>query len=279
MAAVPAQQEEQESKTEAASGSRRRDREAEENKVLVWPDLVYIELIALGLMTAVLLLVSLVFNAPLEEIANPFKTPNPSKAPWYFLGLQEMLVYFDPWIAGVLLPTLIIVGLMAIPYVDRRPTQGSGYYNVRGREFAWIYFVSGFAFWFILIVIGTYLRGPGWAWYWPWEDQAHVKVVVENLRSHPHLDFLHFFAAPRLADGSVNPNGLDLLGVLLLGLYFYVGYRLPKKLRPQFCRDLGPMGYLIVMTFVLLALLLPVKMLMRLLLHYKYLLVTPWFNV
>ena len=80
-------------------------------------------------------------NAPLEEPSNPNLTMNPAKAPWYFLGLQEMLVYFDPWIAGVVMPTLIIVGLMVIPYVDTNPL-GSGYYTWKQRKFA-ISTVSG----------------------------------------------------------------------------------------------------------------------------------------
>ena len=78
---------------------------------------------------------SLTLNAPLEEPSNPNVTMNPAKAPWYFLGLQEMLVYFDPWIAGVIMPTLIIVGLMAVPYIDNNPL-GNGYYTYRQRRFA-----------------------------------------------------------------------------------------------------------------------------------------------
>ena len=89
-----------------------------DDKVLVWPDLVYIEFIALILFTVFLTVWSIVLAAPLEEPANPAATPNPSKAPWYFLGLQEMLVYYDPWIAGIVLPIFCVVGLMAIPYMD-----------------------------------------------------------------------------------------------------------------------------------------------------------------
>ena len=82
----------------------------DDEKVLVWPDLVYTELICMVALTAVLIVWAIVLQAPLEEPASSVKTPNPSKAPWYFLGLQEMLVYFDPWMAGVVLPSLIIVG-------------------------------------------------------------------------------------------------------------------------------------------------------------------------
>ena len=85
----------------------------ESDRVWVWPDLVYTELICLILCSVVLIVWSIFLKAPLEQPANPANTPNPSKAPWYFLGLQEMLVYFDPWLAGVVLPGLIIAGLIA----------------------------------------------------------------------------------------------------------------------------------------------------------------------
>ena len=104
------------------------EKETSDKKVYVWPDLVYIEFIATIVGGIVLLVWSLCLHAPLEEAATPAWTPNPSKAPWYFLGLQEMLVYYDPWLAGVVFPSLIIVGLMAIPYIDRNP-RGSGYYT------------------------------------------------------------------------------------------------------------------------------------------------------
>src|SRR3954462_2837176 len=91
---------------------------AESDRVWVWPDLVYTELISLIVCSVLLIVWSIFLKAPLEQPANPANTPNPSKAPWYFLGLQEMLVYFDPWLAGVVLPGLIIVGLICIPYID-----------------------------------------------------------------------------------------------------------------------------------------------------------------
>jgi hypothetical protein len=100
----------------------------ESDRVWVWPDLVYTELISLILCSVVLIAWSIFLKAPLEQPANPANTPNPSKAPWYFLGLQEMLVYFDPWLAGVVLPGLMIVGLICIPYVDKN-TKGNGYFT------------------------------------------------------------------------------------------------------------------------------------------------------
>src|SRR6202162_720113 len=99
---------------------------------LTWPYFMYTIVLCFLLATAVLWVWSMVIPAPLEPLADPNKTPNPSKAPWYFVGLQELLVYFDPWIAGVALPSLIIFGLMAIPYVDSsRNAVGQYAFNVR----------------------------------------------------------------------------------------------------------------------------------------------------
>ena len=118
--------------------------EEEDNpKVLVWPDLVYTELICMVVLTAVLIFWGIVLKAPLEEPASSVKTPNPSKAPWYFLGLQEMLVYFDPWLAGVVLPGTILGGLIAIPYLDFNKI-GNGYYCFKKRAFAVTTFLFGF---------------------------------------------------------------------------------------------------------------------------------------
>src|SRR5438874_13778846 len=145
-------------------------------KVLVWPDLVYTELICMVALTAVLLFWSIALQAPLEEPASSVKTPNPSKAPWYFLGLQEMLVYFDPWMAGVVLPSLVLVGLMAIPYIDFNK-QGNGYYTINQRKFAYIIFQLGFLeLWVTLIVLGTLLRGPNCNFFGPY-DAWHAHIV------------------------------------------------------------------------------------------------------
>ena len=142
--------------------------EAEDNEpVLVWPDLVYIELICMVALTVLLIVWSILLKAPLEPEANAVVTPNPSKAPWYFLGLQEMLLYFDPWMAGVVLPGLIIFGLMAIPYLDFNK-QGNGYYTIRQRPFAYLTFQFGFlVLWISLMLIGTFFRGPNWSFFQP----------------------------------------------------------------------------------------------------------------
>src|SRR5881275_3201085 len=141
----------------------------ESDRVWVWPDLVYTELISLIVCSIVLIVWSILLKAPLEQPANRAVTPNPSKAPWYFLGLQEMLVYFDPWLAGVVLPSLIIVGLICIPYVDRNP-KGNGYYTFAERKAEITIFLFGFVvLWSSLIVLGTFLRGPNWNFFGPFE--------------------------------------------------------------------------------------------------------------
>src|ERR1035441_831628 len=148
-------------------------------EVHVWPYLLRIEFLAPIIVTIILMVWSIVLNAPLEEPANPTLTMNPSKAPWYFLGLQEMLVYFDPWIAGVVMPTLIILGLMAIPYIDTNPL-GNGYYTFRQRKYSILTFLFGFiVLWLNMIAIGTLIRGPGWMWFWPGTTWDHNRLIFE----------------------------------------------------------------------------------------------------
>src|SRR5713101_7220125 len=157
------------------------------DKVHTWPYLVRAEFIAGCVLLLVLLVWSITVDAPMEDPANPTKTPNPSKAPWYFLGLQEMLVYFDPWIAGVLLPSLIIVGLMVIPYVDINP-KGNGYYTWTERKFAIGTFLVGFVgMWVGMITIGVFFRGPGWNLFMPWDYWDPHKVVPLTNIDLPYL--------------------------------------------------------------------------------------------
>ena len=136
------------------------------DKVNTWPHLMLQEFIALMAMTAFLILISAILQAPLLEEANPNITPNPAKAPWYFLGLQEALSYWDPQIAGVMIPLVVgMIGFMAIPYVDRNPDN-----NPSKRKYAilmYTFFLAGAG---TLTVIGVLFRGPGWNWTYPWID-------------------------------------------------------------------------------------------------------------
>jgi quinol-cytochrome oxidoreductase complex cytochrome b subunit len=141
-----------------------------EDTVFCFPHLLTPIMMCTLVTTIVLVLVSLFFNAPLEEIANPVRPPNPAKAPWYFLGLQEMVSY-DAFVGGVLFPVLFVLGLMAIPYLDRNPL-GVGVWFSKTRPIAIKLFTIFVIINLVLIIIGTFLRGPNWAIYWPWEDQG-----------------------------------------------------------------------------------------------------------
>ncbi len=133
------------------------------DRVNVWPHLLIEEFVAMLILSAGLLVFSTFLMAPLRELANPNLTPNPSKAPWYFLGLQELLRYFHPMIAGITIPTFILVGLAAVPYVDRNPSVKPG-----DRKIAMSMFTILFAFGATLTIIGCFFRGPGYNWVWPW---------------------------------------------------------------------------------------------------------------
>src|SRR5688500_8683613 len=163
-----------------AEGKQLIEQDETADKVLTWPDLVYTELICLVVLTVILIGWSILLKAPLEEAANPSASPNPSKAPWYFLGLQEMLVYYDPWLAGVVFPSLIIVGLIAIPYIDKNP-KGNGYYTFAEGKVEITMFLFGFVIlWSSLIVLGSSLRGPNWNFFGPYEywDLHKLEALV-----------------------------------------------------------------------------------------------------
>jgi quinol-cytochrome oxidoreductase complex cytochrome b subunit len=136
------------------------------DEIFAWPHLLYRELLATLAVLVILHAASLVFMAPLEEIADPTRTPNPAKAPWYFLGLQE-LVHYSAFVGGVLVPTLVVLALLVLPYVDRRPT-GLARWFAPERRVANAIFTTLVMATAILTVIGTFFRGPNWAWVWPW---------------------------------------------------------------------------------------------------------------
>ncbi|HXZ11086.1 MAG TPA: hypothetical protein VEG64_01725 [Candidatus Sulfotelmatobacter sp.] len=196
-------------------------------QVMAYPHLLLREAVAFQVLVIAIVLVSLVWDAPLEQLANPLVTPNPAKAPWYFLGLQELLHYFPPFVAGILIPTLVVLALVVIPYfnvnVEGEPIWAknpAGRFRIFlsvlivlavvlavfhawtvviptvavGSLVLWSYFEpaaeSGFRrylharalswwvmTWFIavaviLTVVGTFFRGPGWSWVWPWRGHA-----------------------------------------------------------------------------------------------------------
>jgi quinol-cytochrome oxidoreductase complex cytochrome b subunit len=137
----------------------------EQDLVMVWPHLIVRHaVVAIGTLLLVLVL-ALLFDAPLREIANPTETPNPEKAPWYFAALQELLSWFHPMVAGVLVPTAIVFGMLALPYIDRNPRLGP-----RFRKVAVMTFTVFLLVWILLTLIGFAFRGPNWGWVWPWEE-------------------------------------------------------------------------------------------------------------
>ena len=137
-----------------------------DEEVMTWPHLLYRELLLLLAVLVVLHVVALLFNAPLEEVANPTRTPNPAKAPWYFLGLQE-LVHYSAFIGGVLVPGLIVLALVLVPYADRSPRGVGVWFSPERRVANWIFSVFAVIS-VVLTLIGTLFRGPNWAWVWPW---------------------------------------------------------------------------------------------------------------
>jgi len=191
----------------------------DDDKVLVWPDLVYTELICMVVFTFVLIVWAILLKAPLEAPATTAKAPNPSKAPWYFLGLQEMLVYFDPWMAGVVLPTMIIIGLCALPYIDFN-REGNGYFTFKQRWFAVTTFMFGFiVLWVTLIVLGTFLRGPNWNFFGPFAYWDPHMVLPLNNVNVSELFWLHMMGQP--LEG-MNPVVRELPGLVLLFAYLFL---------------------------------------------------------
>jgi hypothetical protein len=256
----------------------------DDEKVLVWPDLVYTELICMVALTALLLVWAIALKAPLEEPASRVKTPNPSKAPWYFLGLQEMLVYFDPWYAGVVLPSLVIFGLMAIPYLDFNK-KGNGYYTIQERKFSYLVFQFGFLeLWVTLIILGTFLRGPNWNIFGPFEQWDAHKVDVLNNKNLSYIFWVEWLrtSMPQAATGA---STLQQFGAILLreapGIIAVLAYLivLPPLMAVtvfrKFFVKMGFLRYMLMSNLLLLMMTLPIKMVLRWTVNLKYIIAIP----
>jgi len=238
-----------------------------DEKLFTWPDLVYTELLCMILLTIVMIVWSIGLRAPLEEAANPTSSPNPAKAPWYFLGLQEMLVYFDPWLAGVVLPTLIIVGLMAIPYIDTNP-RGNGYYAFRERKWEIGVFLYGFlVLWSFLIITGTFLRGPNWSFYGPYEfwDPNKLEPLVNVDLSE--LFWVKMLAMPLPKLWIIR----EAPGITLVLLYLGLAPALAIGPFRRFYQKMGAARYYVGAYLFLIMGALPIKMVLRWLFNLKYL--------
>jgi len=241
-------------------------------KVLVWPDLVYTELICMVLATAVLVGWSLMLKAPLEQPANPVVTPNPSKAPWYFLGLQELLTYSDAWNVGIVVPCLVVLGLMAIPYLDFN-RQGSGYYTIRERRFAYLVFQFGFLqLWVLLILIGTFMRGPNWAFFGLYEVRdPHKLSALENVKLSEYFWVTMLGrGVPQVPADAGLPAKLghvfwrEIAGVVSTVLYFVaLPPLLGRTALRSFRRRMGFGRYTLMVLLLLAMATLPLKMFLR----------------
>lgn len=247
-------------------------------RVSSWPNLVWVIFLMMFFITILMWGVSFLFDAPLEEMAEWAKTPNPAKAPWYFIGLQELLVYFDPWIAGATLPGIMVFGLMLIPYVDITPME-QGRYGFSKRKFAVAFFTFGVVFWFSLIVIGQFLRGPSWQVYWP--------VIDYDIGGNSWVrEGVHLKGAGGTLESMSFGSGL----ALLIG-YFVVGMAAPvivPRLFPNsgicgkigdYVKKLGAIRYAVVQIHLLMMMGVVGKMVLRLAFNVKYIIETPWFKI
>src|SRR5262245_1181567 len=250
----------------------------EPDKTLTWPDLVYTELICMVALTIVLVVWGIALQAPLEQPASSTVAPNPSKAPWYFLGLQEMLVYFDPWMAGVVLPSMIIVGLMAIPYIDTNK-EGNGYYTIAQRKFAYLTFQYGFVvLWVVLILLGTFLRGPNWNFFGPYEYWDLHKLIPLNNVNLSEIIWIQML-------GLTKPDSIlirEAPGIILCLAYFtLMPYLLYRFFFKKYAEQAGMLRYLTLAVLLLFMASLPVKMVLRWTINLKYLVAIPeaFFNI
>ncbi len=256
-------------------------------QVLVWPDLVYTEMICMLLLTALLIVWGVALQAPLEEPASAVRTPNPSKAPWYFLGLQEMLVYYDPWMAGVVLPSVIVVGLMAIPYIDFN-TKGNGYYTFDERKFSVITFLFGFLpLWVAMIILGTFIRGPNWNMFGLYEYWDVHKLQVLNNVDLSQLFWVDWLGKPlpkaEAGVGLGSQVGTILLRewlgfALVLAYLFLLPPLMAVTVFRNFFVKMGFVRFMVLADLILFMGALPLKMGLRWAFNLKYIVSIPeWF--
>jgi hypothetical protein len=147
-----------------------------DDTVLTWPHLLAIEFFAAAMMSIFLLLMGVFVNAPLEDLANGNVTPEVAKAPWYFVGLQELLTAFHPTVAGVLVPTFVLVGAALVPFIDRGPDGRGGSHRPADRKVGIMLFTYIAIFGLFLTFVGAFFRGPGYAFELPWISGLHFAL-------------------------------------------------------------------------------------------------------
>ena len=231
------------------------DRKDAPDMLPVYPGHVFKEFLAALACLLVLAWLGLLIDAPLDVSADPDFTPNPAKAPWYFLGFQELLLYFDPWLAGVVIPFVIIAGLILVPLLDA-DRQGEGRYAFRSRIWAVLPFTAGLLFLVLLTAMAAWFRGSNWDWYWPWQDWAMAKPARTDFRSLPNW-----------------------LGLSLIGIYYLLGMLLPVAFWRRRFEQWGRLRYSAYFFLALTMAAIVIKILLRLLLNVRYVVQTPWFNI
>jgi len=260
------------------AGLQPEESEAAQRELQVWPHLLYLELIVAAFAVALLCFSSVGLEAPLEQPANPANSPNPAKAPWYFVGLQELLVYFDPWIAGVLLPAMTVTGLMCLPYCDPNP-EGVGHFSFERRRFAIATYLFGFLLiWVAPILVGTFLRGSNWAFfglYEPWDTHKVVATGSINLSQFFWQDGMRLVTGQPRALESLHWLVREAPGLILLAAYFTVAPWLGSKVFKNAYRTLGFVRYSIVALHLLVMFAVPIKMYLRWALGLKYIVFVP----
>lgn len=225
-------------------------------EVPTWPHLVAREFLAMLVVVFIARLWATLQSAPLDVIANAARTPNPLKAPWFIVGFQELALYFDPWLAELLFPALLLFGLLALPYIDPSP-RGVGIYGFSHRRVAISLFLMGYLLWLALTITGVFFRGPYWQLVAPWSGA--ILLDTEDIVGGWSLPW---------------PAGLAFLLVWYVG-----GFRVPRQWAPQVYMEQHKSSYALLMVIVMTILLIPLKVILRLLTGLQYFLVTPWFNI
>jgi hypothetical protein len=235
--------------------------------VTTWPHLLRLELVA---SLATLLFVTwwaIGLEVPLGSVADPGVTPKVAKAPWFFVGIQEMLQYFDAWLAGAVLPLLMLAGLCALPYIDHDTTE-SGRYTLRRRPVALAVTLALVVLWVLPMVVGLLLRGENWSLQPVWEPQEiDVPPVHEPLLSLATLIDLRGAGQHLLGGG------------LVLGPFFALVLSWPRARRRPWAARLGPGRYLVAGSLLLLTVGVVLKVVLHMTLDIRYLWVTPWFRI
>jgi hypothetical protein len=237
--------------------------------VPTWPYLIRLELCA-ALATLILLAWwAIALEPPLAAPADPSFTPTLAKAPWFFVGVQEMLQYFDAWLAGVVLPLLSVLGLCALPYLDRDP-EGSGEHRLKGRGAALVALAAILGLWLLPAVVGLFLRGESWRFAPVWRAAADASLELTPVGAIRSLGEVL----------GLGPSGASLLGaVVCLGPFALAGLAWPRLRRRPAIERLGLGRYLISAGLVLCLLGVTLKVALGVTLGVRYFWITPWFRV